>query len=349
MAERVMLALGEFRFEIETLAYQKLALSQSWRWPEQARITREPALQFVGPGVREINLDGVIYPSFKGGIGQIETMRDMADEGVPLMLVDGLGRVWGRFVIEELSDSRTVFADNGQPRREDFAIKLKSYGEDGPASGGSSGSVSSVLDPFAGISSMGSSFGSLADSLSDIPAITSSMSPSALSGALDAVQGVVSGVTQTVGTVAGQVTGALGGALSGIRDAVVSAIPAGAMQAINDVRQAAGDVLAVGQELSAAVATVEDLPRALASDVAYLDGQLRLGSYTASSAARTLRDAEQTFTAMSAQLTNTEQGSIRQQASDIVGNVATAAERFSSACDQGVTCTSKLREKFTNV
>ena len=346
MAERVMLALGEFRFEIDTLAYQKLALSQSWRWPEQARITREPALQFVGPGVREINLDGVIYPSFKGGLGQIETMRDMADEGVPLMLVDGLGRVWGRFVIEELSDSRTVFADNGQPRRVDFAIKLKSYGENGPASGGSSGSVSSVLNPFAGSSSMGSSFGALADSLSAVPAITSSMSPSALSGALDAIQGLVSGVTQAVGTVAGQVTAALDSALSGIKDVVVSAIPADAMQAINVVRQAAGDVLAVGQELSAAVATVEDLPRALASDVAYLDGQLRLSSYTASSAAGTLRDAEQTFTAMSAQLTNTEQGSIRQQASIIIGNVANAAERFASACDQAVTCTSKLKEKF---
>ena len=48
MAERVMLGLGEFRFAIATLAYQKFSLNQSWRWQEQARINRDSALQFVG-------------------------------------------------------------------------------------------------------------------------------------------------------------------------------------------------------------------------------------------------------------------------------------------------------------
>lgn len=130
MAERIMLALGEFRFEIATTAYQKLAYSQSWRWPEQARITREPALQFMGKNAAEIDLEGVIYPSFKGGLGQIETLRTMADRGEPLSLVDGLGRVWERWVITELSDTRTLFADDGQPRKLEFRVKLKAYGED---------------------------------------------------------------------------------------------------------------------------------------------------------------------------------------------------------------------------
>ena len=57
MAERVMLGLGEFRFEIATLAYQKFSLNQSWRWQEQARLNRDPALQFAGRNVGEIELD----------------------------------------------------------------------------------------------------------------------------------------------------------------------------------------------------------------------------------------------------------------------------------------------------
>ena len=130
MAERIMLALGEFRFEIATAAYQKLAYSQSWRWPEQARITREPALQFMGKNAAEIDLEGVIYPSFQGGLSQIETLRTMADRGEPLSLVDGLGRVWDRWVITELSDTRTLFTDDGQPRKLEFRLKLKAYGED---------------------------------------------------------------------------------------------------------------------------------------------------------------------------------------------------------------------------
>ena len=130
MAERVMLGLGEFRFEIATAAYQKFSLNQSWRWPEQARINRDPALQFVGRNVGEIELDGVIYPGFKGGLGQIEAMRALADAGKPQQLVDGLGRIWGAWVITEIGDTRTVFADDGQPRKLEFRVKLKAYGED---------------------------------------------------------------------------------------------------------------------------------------------------------------------------------------------------------------------------
>ena len=130
MAERVMLGLGEFRFEIATLAYQKFSLNQSWRWQEQARIHRDPALQFVGRNIGEIELDGVIYPSFKGGLAQVEAIRALADVGKPLQLVDGLGRIWGGWVITEISDTRTELTDDGQPRKLEFRIKLKAYGED---------------------------------------------------------------------------------------------------------------------------------------------------------------------------------------------------------------------------
>ena len=130
MSERTLLALGEFRFEIATAAYQTLSLNQSWRWPGQARINRDPALQFVGRDTGEIALDGNIYPSFKGGLGQVEAMRRMADLGKPLLLVDGLGRIWGKWVITEIGDTRTVFSADGQPRQIKFNLSLKFYGAD---------------------------------------------------------------------------------------------------------------------------------------------------------------------------------------------------------------------------
>lgn len=130
MAERIMLGLGGFRFEIDTLAYQKFTLNQSWRWSEQARINRDPALQFAGRNTRDIDLDGVIYPRFKGGLEQLEAMRKLANTGKPQTLVDGHGHVWGRWVIVEISDTRTVFTDDGLPRKIEFRIKLKDYGDD---------------------------------------------------------------------------------------------------------------------------------------------------------------------------------------------------------------------------
>lgn len=130
MAERVMLALGPFRFEMGQATYQSLAMSQSWRWPEQARIGREPALQFTGRDPVEIRLQGVLFPGFDTGLKQVEEMRALADLGKPLQLVDGLGRVWGSWVIVEVGDTRSVLMDDGQPRRVAFEMKLKAYGED---------------------------------------------------------------------------------------------------------------------------------------------------------------------------------------------------------------------------
>lgn len=130
MAERVMLALGPFRFEMGRATYQSLAMSQSWRWPEQARIGREPALQFTGREPAEIRLQGVLFPGFDAGLAQVEEMRELADRGEPLQLVDGLGRVWGAWVIVEVGDTRSVLMDDGQPRRVGFEVKLKAYGED---------------------------------------------------------------------------------------------------------------------------------------------------------------------------------------------------------------------------
>lgn len=125
-----MMALGPFRFEIPTAAYQQYALSESWRWPEQARIGRAPALQYLGRAVSTIDLDGTMYPQFGGKEGSLKQLRDQADTGEPQMLVDGLGRVWGKWSIIEIADTRTVFADNGQPRKITFTIKLKAYGDD---------------------------------------------------------------------------------------------------------------------------------------------------------------------------------------------------------------------------
>lgn len=124
-----MMALGDFRFALDTAAYDKFALTQSWRWPKQDRIGRDPALQFVGLDAAEIELDGVIYPTFRGGLDQIEKLRAMADEGKSLMLTDGIGRVWGKWVIERIQDTRSVLIDNGEARRIEFRMTLKAYGE----------------------------------------------------------------------------------------------------------------------------------------------------------------------------------------------------------------------------
>lgn len=124
------MGLGEYRFSISTAAYDNFERSSSWRWTEQSRIGRRPALQYAGPGKDDITLAGTIYPFYSGGIGQLPKMREMADTGKPLMLVDGLGKVWGKWCIKSISETQSSFLQGGVPRKIVFRLSLARYGED---------------------------------------------------------------------------------------------------------------------------------------------------------------------------------------------------------------------------
>lgn len=126
----VMMALGAFRFGVNRANYQHFTRSASWRWEAQARVGRRPALQFLGPGTDEITLEGVIYPHFKGGLRQVEMMRLVADQGQPLILVDGLGWVWERWVIVSIEERKSLFMSDGAPRKIEFTMSLSAYGSD---------------------------------------------------------------------------------------------------------------------------------------------------------------------------------------------------------------------------
>lgn len=130
-ASLTMMALGAFRFGISRQSYQQLAHTARYRWAALDRAGRSPASQYLGPGVEEIAMSGVIYPHFRGGLRQIDVMRVTARLGEPMILVDGLGFVLHRWVIISVNEERRAFLADGAPRRIDFSLTLQSYGEDG--------------------------------------------------------------------------------------------------------------------------------------------------------------------------------------------------------------------------
>ncbi|WP_199237391.1 phage tail protein [Azospirillum sp. TSH64] len=138
-----MLALGEYRFSIDTAAYQTLQRSTEYRWPSQDRLGRAPALQFLGPGTDQISLAGTIFPQFRGGIGQLDKLRAEAGKGEPLLLVDGRGRVHGKYVVTKIEETQALFLSDGTPRKVDFSLELLRYGDDSER--GSEANVSSVI------------------------------------------------------------------------------------------------------------------------------------------------------------------------------------------------------------
>lgn len=123
----VMLQLGRYQFQLDTAAYQSLTRSSEYRWARQPRIGSNDALQFTGYGPDTIELEGVIYPHFRGGLGQLDKLRRQAGLGFPLPLVSGLGKFMGVWVVESVGEGQRVFAPGGIPHRQDFNMRLGRY------------------------------------------------------------------------------------------------------------------------------------------------------------------------------------------------------------------------------
>lgn len=123
----VMMQLGSFQFSIMTAVYQELIRKNEYKWPSQHRFGQRPSRQFVGVGDETMQLPGVIYPEYRGGFQQVEAMRRIAALGQPLLLVDGLGKLWGRWVIESIDEKQSLFAAFGAPRKQEFTLSLARF------------------------------------------------------------------------------------------------------------------------------------------------------------------------------------------------------------------------------
>lgn len=121
----MMMALGFFTFSLSTLAYQELQRQTDWRHPTSNRVGTNPARQFVGRGEDAITLPGVLLPELAGSPISLDTIRSMGDAGKAWPLVEGTGRILGLWVIESVTETRTLFFRDGAARRIEFTISLK--------------------------------------------------------------------------------------------------------------------------------------------------------------------------------------------------------------------------------
>lgn len=121
----MMLSLGMFVFSLHTLAYQEMQRQTEWRHAANNRIGAQPARQFLGRGEDEVTLPGVLLPELAGSMISLDALRQMADTGKAWPMVEGTGRLCGLWVIESLSETRTLFFQDGAPRRIEFNLKLK--------------------------------------------------------------------------------------------------------------------------------------------------------------------------------------------------------------------------------
>ena len=126
----MMLALGMFVFSLSTAAYQELQRQTEWRHASNNRIGAAPARQFMGRGDDAITLPGIIFPELAGSTLSLDALRLLANTGKAWPMVEGTGRIYGLWVIESLSETKTVFFRDGTPRRIEFTLTLKRTDDD---------------------------------------------------------------------------------------------------------------------------------------------------------------------------------------------------------------------------
>lgn len=125
-----LLMLGGFKFSLNTAVFQQMERSTSYRWPAQERLGMYDALQYTGPGEDRIILPGVVYPDFRGGAWQIESLRALASQGRPLHLIASTGHVLGLWVIENVSETQSYFKPDGTPRKQEFSVALRKHSDE---------------------------------------------------------------------------------------------------------------------------------------------------------------------------------------------------------------------------
>lgn len=123
----VMMQLGSFQFSVSTAAYQELSRSTEYRWADQETFGTLPVSQYTGIGKDSISLRGVVLPEYRGGYGQVDTLRELAATGQPQQLITGEGVLLGRWCIEKIDETQGTFAAKGLPRRVDFTVQLKRF------------------------------------------------------------------------------------------------------------------------------------------------------------------------------------------------------------------------------
>ncbi len=159
----MMLALGLFVFMRQTLPFQTMQRDTEYRWPSNSRIGKRDAFQFLGPGEESITLAGVLYPELTGGTLTLTTLRLMAEEGRAWPLLDGNGLIYGLYVINNVSDTGSVFFSDGTPRKIDFTLKLtrvdeslaKLYGDIGKQAESLMGQSGDMAKKYAAMVGMG--------------------------------------------------------------------------------------------------------------------------------------------------------------------------------------------------
>lgn len=129
-----MMQIGSVQFTPQGPGYDAFTHRARFEWPAQPRMGRRDALQFTGEGEETVEIQGVVYADYFGGVDVPKQLRSLGRR--PQMVVSGSGDVHGLWCVIEVSNVHTYSDAKGRPRKVEFTVTLSAYGPDGGGFGG---------------------------------------------------------------------------------------------------------------------------------------------------------------------------------------------------------------------
>lgn len=120
------MALGEFVFGLgPDFAYERLERNTSGGWVDLDIISSKPLSHQTGQGLESLRLSGKAFRA--AGMAKLDELRALADARAPYVLVDGIGRVWGRWRVDRVSEQQSRVIDDGTAMVIEWTLELQEF------------------------------------------------------------------------------------------------------------------------------------------------------------------------------------------------------------------------------
>lgn len=123
---RQQMVLGSFIFgQSRGFAYSSLVRKSGGGWVSLEILTSKPKSSQTGQGLQGLTISGKSMRAV--AMTRLDELRALQALRVPLPLVDGIGRNWGLWRIDSVSESQSYVIDDGTAMVNDWVIELTEF------------------------------------------------------------------------------------------------------------------------------------------------------------------------------------------------------------------------------
>jgi len=120
------MALGSFIFGLSRqFAYHSLLRKSDGGWTEIQILTSKPKSSQTGQKSETLTITG--KSMYAVAMDRLDELRDLQALRIPLPLIDGIGRNWGLWRINNVQETQTYIIDDGTAMVVDWVIELAEF------------------------------------------------------------------------------------------------------------------------------------------------------------------------------------------------------------------------------